>query len=81
MPGPVCVRKRPDVVQKVKILALSPAIPNDTLSFSPDFPEDLRAQIVDRAGRLCRDRGLERVHRQPGLLRLDRHQPGDRRRV
>ena len=37
----------PDVVQKVKILALSPDIPNDTLSFSPDFPEELRAQIVD----------------------------------
>lgn len=37
----------PDVIQKVKILTLSPAIPNDTLSFAPDFPEDLRDQIVD----------------------------------
>jgi phosphonate transport system substrate-binding protein len=37
----------PDVVQKVRILALSPAIPNDTLSFGPDFPEDLRAQIEE----------------------------------
>ncbi len=36
----------PDVIQKVKILALSPAIPNDTLSFSPDFPTDLREQIA-----------------------------------
>jgi len=36
----------PDVIQKVKILALSPAIPNDTLSFGPDFPQDLRDQIV-----------------------------------
>lgn len=35
----------PDVIQKVRILAISPAIPNDTLSFSPDFPADLRAQI------------------------------------
>lgn len=35
----------PDVVQKVRILAISPAIPNDTLSFGPDFPADLRAQI------------------------------------
>ena len=33
------------MIQKVKILALSPAIPNDTLSFSPDFPAELRAQI------------------------------------
>jgi phosphate/phosphite/phosphonate ABC transporter binding protein len=35
----------PDVVQKVKILALTPAIPNDTLSFGPDFPADIRALI------------------------------------
>lgn len=35
----------PDVVQKLRILTISPPIPNDTLSFGPDFPEDLRAQI------------------------------------
>ena len=35
----------PDVVQKVRILAVSPAIPNDTMSFGPDFPADVRAQI------------------------------------
>jgi phosphate/phosphite/phosphonate ABC transporter binding protein len=35
----------PDIVQKVRILALTDAIPNDTLSFGPDFPADLRAQI------------------------------------
>jgi phosphonate transport system substrate-binding protein len=35
----------PDVVQKVRILAVSPAIPNDTLSFSPEFPADVRAKI------------------------------------
>jgi phosphonate transport system substrate-binding protein len=35
----------PDVVQKVRILSLSPDIPNDTLSFSPDFPADVRTQI------------------------------------
>jgi len=37
----------PDVVQKVRILALSPEIPNDTMSFSPDFPEDLKQTIMD----------------------------------
>jgi phosphonate transport system substrate-binding protein len=37
----------PDVVQKVRILAISPEIPNDTLSFSPEFPADLRQQIED----------------------------------
>jgi phosphonate transport system substrate-binding protein len=38
----------PDVVQKVRILALSGEIPNDTMSYSPDFPEDLRA-IINQA--------------------------------
>lgn len=35
----------PDVVQKVRILAVSPAIPNDTLSFGPEFPAEVRSQI------------------------------------
>jgi multiple sugar transport system substrate-binding protein len=35
----------PDVVQRVRILAISPEIPNDTLSFGPEFPADLREQI------------------------------------
>ena len=35
----------PDVIQKVRILTLSAEIPNDTLSFGPDFPADLRAEI------------------------------------
>jgi len=35
----------PDVIQKVRVLAISPAIPNDTLSFGPEFPADLRAKI------------------------------------
>jgi phosphonate transport system substrate-binding protein len=37
----------PDVVDKVRILRLSNPIPNDTLSFGPDFPTDLRSQIID----------------------------------
>jgi phosphonate transport system substrate-binding protein len=37
----------PDVVQSVRILAISPEIPNDTLSFGPEFPADLRAQIEE----------------------------------
>jgi phosphonate transport system substrate-binding protein len=35
----------PDIIQKVRILQISGDIPNDTLSFGPDFPADLRAQI------------------------------------
>lgn len=37
----------PDVVQKVRLLALSPEIPNDTMSFSPEFPDDLKQVIMD----------------------------------
>src|SRR5215211_2579817 len=37
----------PDVMQKVRILAVSNAIPNDTLSFGPEFPADLRTQIEE----------------------------------
>jgi phosphonate transport system substrate-binding protein len=37
----------PDVVQKVRILTISDPIPNDTLSFSPDFPAELRAKIAE----------------------------------
>jgi phosphonate transport system substrate-binding protein len=37
----------PDVVQKVRILAVSNAIPNDTLAFGPEFPADVRAQIEE----------------------------------
>jgi phosphonate transport system substrate-binding protein len=37
----------PDIVQKARILMISPEIPNDTLSFGPEFPDDLRAQIEE----------------------------------
>lgn len=37
----------PDIVQQVRILTISPEIPNDTLSFGPDFPPELRAQIEE----------------------------------
>ena len=37
----------PDVVDQVRILRLSEPIPNDTLSFGPDFPDELKTQIMD----------------------------------
>ncbi|MBN1373018.1 MAG: phosphate/phosphite/phosphonate ABC transporter substrate-binding protein [Anaerolineaceae bacterium] len=37
----------PDVMQKVRILAISPAIPNDTMAFGPEFPADVRTLIED----------------------------------
>lgn len=44
----------PDIIQSLRILEISPEIPNDTLSFGPDFPADVRAAIeqalIDFAG-------------------------------
>jgi phosphonate transport system substrate-binding protein len=37
----------PDVVQVVKIVDISPGIPNDTMSFGPDFPQDLKDMIKE----------------------------------
>ena len=37
----------PDVIQKVRIVTLSDPIPNDSLSFSPEFADDLRTIITD----------------------------------
>lgn len=37
----------PDVIEQVRILRLSAPIPNDTLSFGPEFPPELRQQIID----------------------------------
>jgi phosphonate transport system substrate-binding protein len=37
----------PDVVDQVRVLRLTAPIPNDTLSFGPEFPEELRTQIID----------------------------------
>jgi phosphonate transport system substrate-binding protein len=35
----------PDVVQKVRVLAISQDVPNDAMAFGPEFPADIRAQI------------------------------------
>lgn len=37
----------PDIIDQVRILRISDPIPNDTMSFGPGFPEDLRMQILD----------------------------------
>jgi phosphonate transport system substrate-binding protein len=37
----------PDIIARTRILTLSAQIPNDTLSFGPDFPPELRTQIID----------------------------------
>jgi phosphonate transport system substrate-binding protein len=37
----------PDIIQEVRIMTLSKEIPNDTMSFSPDFPEEMKQAILD----------------------------------
>jgi phosphonate transport system substrate-binding protein len=37
----------PDVIDQLRILRLTDAIPNDTMSFGPDFPVELRQEIMD----------------------------------
>jgi phosphonate transport system substrate-binding protein len=46
----------PDVVNAVRVLAISAAIPNDTLSFGPDFPAEVRQQVVDALFALAQDK-------------------------
>ena len=36
----------PDVIQKVKIIELSQPIPNDTVSFGPDLPQEVREKFI-----------------------------------
>jgi phosphonate transport system substrate-binding protein len=36
----------PDVIQKVRIMELSQPIPNDTVSFAPGVPQDIREKFV-----------------------------------
>jgi phosphonate transport system substrate-binding protein len=37
----------PDVKEKVAVLATTPDIPNDSVSFVKDFPSDMRQQVID----------------------------------
>jgi phosphonate transport system substrate-binding protein len=37
----------PDVVEAVRILTISDPIPNDTMSFGPEFPDELREEIYN----------------------------------
>jgi len=37
----------PDIMDTTKVIALMPDIPNDGIQFRPDFPEELRTELVD----------------------------------
>jgi phosphonate transport system substrate-binding protein len=40
------IETAPDIFEKVRILELTDPIPNDTMSFSPDFPDELKAELI-----------------------------------
>lgn len=44
------VSTAPDIFEATRILALTPQIPNDTVSFGPDFPLSLSQRIVTALG-------------------------------
>jgi phosphonate transport system substrate-binding protein len=59
----------PDVNEKVVVVQETAAIPNDSVAFTPDFPADLRQQIVDSLVSLKdTDAGVELLH---GLFSWD----------
>ena len=37
----------PDMYKETRVMMLTDPIPNDTMSFSPDFPDELKGRIVD----------------------------------
>jgi phosphonate transport system substrate-binding protein len=47
------VRQFPDVNEKVKAIAFTDPIPNDTFSLNPKLPADLKAKIKDRLLRIA----------------------------
>jgi len=40
------IETAPDIIQKVRIMMLTDPIPNDTMSFGPDFPAALKGRII-----------------------------------
>ena len=53
----------PDVNEKVVVVEVTAPIPNDNISFRPDFPADLRQQIVDALMKLNdTDEGIEMLN-------------------
>jgi phosphonate transport system substrate-binding protein len=65
----------PDVNEVVIVIAESPPIPNDTISFIPSIPEDIRANIVAAFLELAGDDAsrelLNSVYRWDGLQEVD----------
>jgi phosphonate transport system substrate-binding protein len=64
-----------DVMEVVVVFAESDAIPNDTVSFIPDFPEEMRTQIVEALLAMTENpdqlQMLNDLYRWEGLVEVD----------
>ncbi len=65
----------PDVNDKVKVVAESEEIPNDTVSFAQDVPDDIREQIVTALQEIANEEAgkaaLEQVYEIEGFQEVD----------
>ncbi len=65
----------PDVNDKVKIVAESPPIPNDTVAFASDVPEEIRTQVVTALQEIAETEegkaALEEVYEIEGFQEVD----------
>jgi len=65
----------PDVKDKVLVLEVSPEIPNDTISFAKDVPDDVRDQIVTALLEISNDESfadiLSQTYSWEGLVEKD----------
>jgi phosphonate transport system substrate-binding protein len=65
----------PDVLEQVAVLATTADIPNDSVSFIQDFPEDMRAEVVaallDIAGSPEGQEALNTLYNIEGLVESD----------
>ncbi len=64
-----------DVKDKVLVLEVSPEIPNDTISFGKDVPQEMRDQIVTALVEIANDEGskdmLKQTYSWDGLVEKD----------
>jgi phosphonate transport system substrate-binding protein len=65
----------PDVFEKIKVIAYTKEIPNDTVSIRKDIPEDLKAKIRDGLKKISKNpkgsKLLKRLYGISGLVGLD----------
>lgn len=68
-------KETPEVMDTVKVIHESPPIPNDTVAFIKDFPQETRQQIVDALLRIAEtERGQEALNT---LYSIEALQPVD----